>query len=419
MREPRHILILVENLSVPFDRRVWHECTTLVAAGYEVSVICPRGKRHDRKPFAEIDGVRILRYPQPPSARSLAGYVGEYSFMLAWTLYLAVRLWRRRPFDVIHACNPPDLFFLIGCVFRPCGVAFVFDQHDANPEILLAKRGGEARHALPERIVAWAERSTYALADIVIAPNSSYRRLALTRGRKRLEDVIVVRSGPLRHEFDAGGREQPYDRRGHRYLVGYLGVMGKQDGVDLLVKAVAKLVAAGDDILLYLAGDGESYEEIRSLAAGLGIADRVDMPGFQTFSEFESALRSADVCAAPDPPTAFNEISTMNKIVEYMALGRPGVAFDLPENRLSGGAAVAYASEPTADGLAAAIHEVLHDEQWRDEMAREAKRRFDAELAWEHSAPHLCEAYERLRAKLSGDMGGGVFTESRGAGGCT
>jgi len=195
--------------------------------------------------------------------------------------------------------------------------------------------------------------------------------------------------------------------------------MGKQDGVDLLVKAVAKLVAAGDDILLYLAGDGESYEEIRSLAAGLGIADRVDMPGFQTFSEFESALRSADVCAAPDPPTAFNEISTMNKIVEYMALGRPGVAFDLPENRLSGGAAVAYASEPTADGLAAAIHEVLHDEQWRDEMAREAKRRFDAELAWEHSAPHLCEAYERLRAKLSGDMGGGVFTESRGAGGCT
>lgn len=417
MREPRHILILVENLSVPFDRRVWHECTTLIAAGYEVSVICPRGKRHDRESYAEIDGVRIFRYPEPPSAESLAGYVREYPYMLAWTLRLAVRLWRRRPFDVIHACNPPDLFFLIGLVFRPFGVAFVFDQHDANPEILLAKRHGEVRRGLPELVVAWAERSTYALADVVIAPNGSYRRLALTRGRKRPDDVIVVRSGPLRDEFDGDGDARSYDRRGHRYLVGYLGVMSKQDGVDLLVEAVAKLVAAGDDILLYLAGDGESYEEIRSLAGRLGISDRVDMPGFQTFVEFESALRSADVCAAPDPPTPFNDISTMNKIVEYMALGTPGVAFDLTENRVTGGDAVAYACAPTADGLATAIGELLHDEQRREEMAREARRRFEDELAWEHSAPCLRSAYERLRAKVSGAAGGERRAASRGAGG--
>jgi glycosyltransferase involved in cell wall biosynthesis len=402
VRDPRHIVILVENLSVPFDRRVWHECTTLVAAGYDVSVICPQGKRHDREPYAELDGVRIYRYPPPPRAQSLAGYVREYPYMLAWTLHLALRVWRRQPFDVIHACNPPDLFFLIGRVFRPLGVAFVFDQHDASPEILFAKRGGQTRRGLPERVVSWAERSSYALADVVIAPNGSYRRLALTRGRKRPEDVVVVRSGPLRDEFLARGEPaESYERRGKRYLVGYLGVMNEQDGVDLLVRAVAALVDAGDDILLYLAGDGACYGEIRALADELGLTGRVLMPGFQTDAEFEPALRDADVCVAPDPPSPFNDISTMNKIVEYMALGTPGVAFDLTENRVTGGDAVAYAPEPTVQGLATIIAELLHDEPRRAQMAREARRRFEDELAWEHSAPCLLRAYERLREKVA------------------
>src|SRR5450756_2006519 len=192
VREPRHILVLVENLSVPFDRRVWHECTTLVSAGYEVSVICPRGKRHDREPFENLGGVRIHRYPAPPSAQSLAGYAREYPYMLAWTQRLAWRISRERRFDVIHACNPPDLFFLVGRTFRPFGVSFVYDQHDANPEILMAKRGGVQRDGIPERVVRWAERSTYRLADVVIAPNASYESLALTRGRKRADDVFVA-----------------------------------------------------------------------------------------------------------------------------------------------------------------------------------------------------------------------------------
>jgi glycosyltransferase involved in cell wall biosynthesis len=182
VRKPRHILVLVENLSVPFDRRVWHECTTLVAAGYEVSVICPRGRRHDREAYAESGGVRIFRYPAPPNARSLAGYAREYPYMLVWTQRLAWRIWRERGFDAVHACNPPDLFFLIGRFFRRYGVSFVYDQHDANPEILIAKRGGKKRQGVPERVVRWAERCTYALADVVIAPNDSYRALAVTRG---------------------------------------------------------------------------------------------------------------------------------------------------------------------------------------------------------------------------------------------
>ena len=400
VREPHHILILVENLSVPFDRRVWHECTTLVSAGYEVSVICPRGKRHDREPYAELEGVHIYRYPAPPRASSLAGYVREYPYMLTWTQRLAWRIWRERGFDVIHACNPPDLFFTIGRFFRRFGVAFVYDQHDANPEILIAKRGGEERNGLPERAVLWAERCTYRLADIVISPNDSYRELALTRGRKAEEDVFVVRSAPRREEFSPDSRIH-FDRRGHRYLVGYLGVMGKQDGVELLVRAVGLLVSEGHDILLYLAGDGESFAGIQALVGELGLRERVLMPGFQTHEEFTPALLEADVCVAPDPPSPFNDISTMNKIVEYMALGKPCVVFGLPENRITGADAAAYADEPTFQSLARAIGGLLDDEGARARMGERARARFEGVLAWEHSAPELERAYERLRDKLA------------------
>ena len=405
MRYPHHILILVENLSVPFDRRVWHECTTLVAAGYEVSVICPRGKRHDREPYAELGGVRIYRYPTPPSASSLAGYALEYPYMLAWTLRLAWRIWRERGFDVIHACNPPDLFFLIGRFFRPFGVSFVYDQHDANPEILIAKRGGEERQGLPERVVRWAERCTYALADVVIAPNDSYRDLALTRGRKTPGDVFVVRSGPRAEEF-VPVTGDGFDRRGHRFLVGYLGVMGKQDGVDVLVRAVGTLAADSHDVLLYLAGDGESYGEIEALVHELGLRDRVILAGFQTKEEFTHALSSADVCVAPDPPSPFNDISTMNKIVEYMALGSPCVAFGLPENKVTGADAAAYAEEPTPESLAGVIARLLDDEEERARMSEQARARFTQVLCWEHSAPELRRAYERLREKVAPRRGG-------------
>ena len=400
MREPRHILVLVENLSVPFDRRVWHECTTLVSAGYEVSVICPRGKRHDREPFADLSGVRIHRYPAPPSAQSLAGYAREYPYMLAWTLRLAWRIWRERRFDVIHACNPPDLFFLVGRAFRPLGVSFVYDQHDANPEILMAKRGGAARNGIPEWVVQWAERSSYNLADVVVAPNGSYQRLALTRGGKAASDVFVVRSAPRREEFSAV-QCGCFDRRGHAYLIGYLGVMGKQDGVDLLVRAVGLLVRGGHDILLYLAGDGESRGEIAGLVRELGLDEHVLMPGFQTHQEFTPALMDADVCVAPDPPSPFNDISTMNKIIEYMALGTPCVAFGLTENRATGADAIAYADNMTWQGLAGAIGRLLDDEPGRRRLGEKARERFERSLAWEYSAPHLLVAYERLREKVA------------------
>ncbi len=321
--------------------------------------------------------------------------------MLWHTASLAQRLWAKRPFDVIHACNPPDLFFLIGRMYRPRGVSFVFDQHDASPEIMIAKRGGREHEGFPERVVRWAERNTYRLADVVISPNESYRRLALTRGGKLAQDVFVVRSGPRREEFSPVS-EGAFDRRGHRHLVAYLGVMGAQDGVDLLVQAVARLVREGRDILLYLAGDGESYATIRHLGEELGLGARLLMPGYQTAEEFAPALLAADVCVTPDPSSPFNDISTMNKIVEYMAMGRASVAFPLPENVATGGDAVAYADDLSHEGLAAAIGRLLDDEEERRRMGARARERFETVLAWEHQAPGLLAAYERLRVKVGG-----------------
>ena len=366
-------------------------------------MICPRGKRHDRAPFELREGVHIYRYPAPPGAVSLSGYPREYGQMLAWSMALATRLYRRWPFDAIHGCNPPDLFFLVGRAFRPFGVSFVFDQHDVNPEILQAKRAGTRRAAtlgagLPERVVGWAERSSFSLADVVIAPNDSYRRIALGRGGVDPDDVFVVRSAPRLGEFCLDGA--PFDRRGHRYLVGYLGVMGKQDGVDLLVRAVASLIAGGVDILLYLAGDGESFAQIEGLVDELGIGQHVLMPGYQTAAEFMPALLDADVCVAPDPPGPFNDVSTMNKVVEYMALGRASVAFPLRENRVSGGEAIAYADDWTWQGLASAIGRLLDDDGGRERLGRAARARFLDSLAWERSEPHLLRAYERLAEKV-------------------
>jgi glycosyltransferase involved in cell wall biosynthesis len=398
-RSPRHVVFLVENLSVPLDRRVWNECLTLRDAGYEVSVVCPRGGRHDRESSATIDGVRIMRYRLPILDVGLAGYIWEYGYALSVTLARMAQLWRRRPFDVVHACNPPDLLFLPSGPFRRRGVSFVYDQHDANPEIMVAKRGGEVRDGVPERVVNWAERSSFAAADVVISPNDSYREIALTRGGRRDEDVFVVRSAPRLDEFALGGLE-PFDRGGREHLVGYLGVMGRQDGVDVLLRATALLVDRGYDILLYLAGSGEMFDELQQLVVDLGLQDRVLMPGYQNPSQFTPVLRHADVCVAPDPPSPFNDISTMNKVIEYMALGRPVVSFDLRENRVTGGDVAVFADEATPVGLAAAIQSLLDDPERSRRLGSAGRERFETALTWEQSAPELLRAYARLAEKI-------------------
>ena len=393
MGRPKRVLILVENLPSPFDRRVWQEATTLRDAGNLVSIICPTGRGYEGK-FEPIDGIHVYRYNLPVEASGAAGYALEYAVALAWTFALAWRVFLTRGFDVIHACNPPDLFFLIGGFFRLFGKKFVFDHHDLSPELYEAKFG---RRDFFHRLMLALEYWTFRSADVSIATNESYRRIAIGRGRMPAERVFVVRSGPSLERL----KTLPPDarlKRGRRYLVGYVGVMGKQEGIDHLLQAVRHIVLyfGRDDIHFGLVGGGTSLEEMRALARELGVADHVTFTGRVPDGEMLAMLNTADVCVNPDIANDMNDKSTMNKIMEYMALGKPIVQFDLTEGRFSAQQASLYARKNDALNLAEKILELLDDPSRRAEMGEFGRRRVANELEWRHEAPKLLAAYEAL-----------------------
>jgi len=394
--KPRRVLIIVENLPVPFDRRVWQEATTLREAGYEVSVICPAGKGYEKR-FEIVEGVRIYRHPLPLEATGALGYALEYAAAFFWQSLLAWRVFLTRGFDVIHACNPPDTIFLVALPFKLFGRRFVFDHHDINPELYEAKFG--RRDAL-YRLLCRLERLTFAVADVSLATNESYRRIALERGGMHSEDVFVVRSGPDLRRLRV---QRPDERvkRGRRYLVGYVGVMGKQEGIDLLLQAVHHIVHVRGrmDVHFGLVGGGTELEAMRRYAAKLGIAEYVTFTGRVPDAELLAVLNAADVCVNPDVANDMNDKSTMNKIMEYMALGKPIVQFDLTEGRYSAQQASLYAAKNDPIDLAAKILELLDDPERRRRMGAYGRERVERVLAWEHEAPKLLAAYERVYAK--------------------
>ena len=391
--QPRRVLILVENLPSPFDRRVWQEATTLRDAGYLVSIICPTGRGYERK-FEAIDGIHVFRYPLPVEASGAAGYAVEYAVALAWTFVLACRVLLTRGFDVVHACNPPDLFFLIGGFFRLFGKKFLFDHHDLNPELYEAKFG---RRDFFHRLMLKLEYWTFRCADVSIATNESYRRIAMGRGRMPPERVFVVRSGPSLERL----KILPPDgrlKRGRRYLVGYVGVMGKQEGIDYLLRAARHIVfdLGRSDVHFGLVGGGTSLEEMKALAQELGVGDHVTFTGRVPDGEMLAMLNTADVCVNCDVVNELNDKSTMNKIMEYMALGKPIVQFDLAEGRYSARRASLYAQKNDAVDLAAKIVGLLDDPARRAEMGKYGRSRVENELEWRHEAPKLLAAYEAL-----------------------
>jgi glycosyltransferase involved in cell wall biosynthesis len=387
------VLILVENLPSPFDRRVWQEACALRDAGHIVSIICPTGRGCERK-FEAIGGIHIYRYKLPIEAAGAAGYALEYAVALAWSFMLAWRVLLTRGFDVVHACNPPDLFFLIGGFFKLFGKKFVFDHHDLCPELYEAKFG---RRNFFHRLLLKLEYWTFRTADVSIATNESYRNIAIGRGRMPPERVFVVRSGPSLERLK---RLPPDDRlkRGRRYLVGYVGVMGKQEGIDYLLRAARHIVIdrGRSDVHFGLVGGGTSLEEMKQLALELGIADCVTFTGRVPDSEMLAMLNTADVCVNPDVANEMNDKSTMNKIMEYMALGKPIVQFDLAEGRYSARRASVYARRNDAVDLAAKIVELLDDPLRRMGMGNYGRKRVENELAWKHEAPKLLAAYEAL-----------------------
>ena len=392
----RKVLIIVENLPVPFDRRVWQEARALKAAGAEVSVISPTGKGFTET-YECLEGIHVYRHPLPVEANSAAGYAREYGAALYHQMRLAFKVWRRHGFDTLHGCNPPDLIFLIALPFKLMGKRYVFDHHDINPELYEAKFD---RRDVFWRLMRLFEWLTFKTANVVISTNESYKRIAIERGGKRPDDVFVVRSGPdlsrVRHAEPNAAL-----RKGRRHLVGYVGVMGEQEGIDLLLEAARYIVhdLGRDDVQFCLAGAGPSLESLKADAVRLGVADAVTFMGRVPDAELFEMLSTADVCVNPDRVNPMNDKSTMNKILEYMALGKPIVQFEVTEGRVSAGEASLYAKPNDPKDFAEKVLELLADPAACARMGAFGRHRVETQMAWTYEVPNLIAAYQRVGGK--------------------
>jgi len=404
----QRVAILVENLPVPFDRRVWQEATTLRSAGFEVTVICPDSEGYPAGNFV-IDGVHIRRFPLRFEARGLLGYVREYVAALFRMSIALARVRVAGRIDIIHVCNPPDLLFLLTLPFKLLDrTRVIFDQHDLGPELMVAK--GSRRDGPMVRLAGLLEKATYRAADVVISTNESYRSIAMRRGGKSPGEVHTVRSGPSREwGQDAVGLRDHHC--GKRYLVGYVGVMGRQEGLDYLLEA-AEIIhhrQGRSDVHFALVGGGPELQHLKRSARERRLDGVVTFHGRVSDEELISILKSADLCVNPDEYNEMNDLSTMNKVVEYMALGKPIVQFDLTEGRFSAGEASSYVARNDSQALAHEILALLDDADRREVMGTFGLRRFRDELSWESQAPRLLAAYRH-----ASDGGGEVVASRRG-----
>lgn len=388
------VLIIIQNLHVPFDRRVWLECQTLVEAGYDVTVICPRGPRS--KPHEWLDGVEIFTYRPYAPGGSAASFVAEYAYSFLATAWLFLRSRRRGRYDVMQACNPPEIFWPLAHLARWADkTRFVFDHHDLSPELYRSRfADGDS---LPYRGLLFLERRTFRAADHVISTNGSYAEVATRRGKKPSGDVTVVRTGPDADRLRRGP-EVPERRNGRRFLVTYIGVMGPQDGVDLALGAADVIVnefGRGDVSFMFMGG-GDAYDDLVRQRDELELTDFVELPGRVPDQTVFEVFSTADLGLSPDPKNPLNDVSTMNKTMEYMAFELPVVAFDLKETRVSAGDAATYVEPNDVRAYATAIIELLEDPERRAEMARIGRSRVENELAWSHQAAAYLGVYKGL-----------------------
>jgi glycosyltransferase involved in cell wall biosynthesis len=374
------------------------EATTLQTSGFEVSVVCPQSNGFD-KPYEVIDGIHIYRHPLPPEESSVIGYLREYSWAVSWQFRLAQKVWQERPFDIVHLCNPPDLLFFIALWFKLLhGVKVIFDHHDLAPEMYIAKYNRKDIFYQGLRLV---EYLTYKTADFAIATNESHRKVALTRGGKKADQVFVVRSAPDLSKFYPLP-PQPHYRHERSFLVGYMGVMGEPEGIDYLLRAVQHIVytKGREDIQFMLIGNGPAFDKLRAYSKELQVDKYVEFTGFKRGEELLERLSSCDLCVEPSPTSAYNENCTMNKILEYMALGKPIVQFELREGRFSAGPASLYAKPNDEIEFAEKILELLADPEKREKMGQEGQHRMTEQFEWKHQAPKLLAAYDVVSKSL-------------------
>jgi glycosyltransferase involved in cell wall biosynthesis len=400
---PARILIIVQNLPVPFDRRVWLECQALVSAGYRVTVICPKGSNDPS--FQVIDSIDIYKYRPYAPGGSRVGFVAEYLYSFLATAWLTLKARRKGRFAAIQACNPPDIFWPIAIFFRVLDRSrFVFDHHDLCPELYLSRFPDGP--GLPYRGLLALERRTHRTADHVIATNDSYREIAITRGGQAPGAVTVVRTGPDPERLRRGA-EDPGQRRGRKFLAAYIGVMGPQDGVDIVVRAASVIVGemGREDIAFTLIGAGDCFAELVALRDELGLGGHVEFTGRACDELVGRILSTADVGLSPDPLNPLNDLSTMNKSMEYMAFELPVVAFDLRETRVSVADAGSYVEPNDIHKYAQAIVELLDDESRRQLLGKRGRARVEEDLAWSHQEKVYLDIYRRLIQSAPGVSG--------------
>lgn len=393
----KKVLIIEENSTVPRDPRVWREALALRRAGYEVSVLCPRGRGADTSGYEVIDGVHIYRHPMPREAKEAAGYLVEYACALFWQFLYSWWIFMRRGFHVIQGCNPPDTIFLIALPFKFFGVKYIFDHHDANPELYVSKFG---KTGSVQKVLLLLEKWTFRHSDVVISTNQSYREIAITRGGRNPEDVFIVRNGPDLMTFKSV-RPNPALKHGKAYLVGYVGAMNVQDGLDILVDVALEIKKLGrGDVHFTCVGGGPELPALRKSVRDKGLDNMMNFTGRIPDADLLEILSTADVCVNPDRPCEMNDISTMTKIMEYMALGKPIVQFESKEGRFSAQDASLYADHrnPVPD-FAAKILRLLDQPEEKRRMGAFGRQRVQEKLAWEYSVSHLLAAYRRALEK--------------------
>ena len=406
----KKVLIIVENLPVPFDRRVWKEACSLRTAGYQVTVLCPRGKGYSRG-YEHLEGIHIYRHRIPKEGNSPLGYLWEYGCALLWEIVYSWWIYFRRGFNIIQGCNPPDDIFLVALPFKLFGVKYLFDHHDVNPELYLSKF---EKADFLYKIQVWLEKLTFYFSDVVISTNNSYKDVAVKRGGLAPANVFVVRNGPDLQTFKPVPPE-PRLKYGKPYLVGYVGTMSVQEGLDILLDVADHIKRVGrNDVHFTCVGGGPGLAMLRQMVKDKNLSDIVNFTGRVSEVELLEVLSTADVCVNPDKPCRMNDMSTMIKIMEYMALGKPIVQFDLKEGRVSAQNASLYSSSrnPAADFADKLLWLLDHPEE-RKKMGEFGRQRVERELAWEHSVNNLIAAYEKLAEPNKRERGSSYSAKAR------